>query len=331
MRLLLLLATLAAALPGVTVATDTPPAPKPITQPALLFSYFTGNGEDGLHLAGSGDGLTWEALNGGKSFLTPTVGGKLMRDPCVTRGPDGMYHLVWTTGWEDKGIGLAHSSDLIHWSEQAWLPVMEHEPGAQNAWAPEILYDPASARFLIYWSTTLAGKFPETERPDGDIFSKSKVPCNHRIYFTATADFKTYSPAALLYDPGFNCIDATIVPAAGRWVLFIKDETKVPVAKKNIRVAWADHPEGPWGAAGEPISGDWVEGPTALKVGDAWHLYFDAYTRHRFEGLRSADLKAWTPLDPSLTFPKGVRHGTAFSASGNIPRGPQKEKSEPGG
>ncbi len=34
-----------------------------------LFSYFKGNGEDGLHLAYSYDGYTWTALNGDASFL----------------------------------------------------------------------------------------------------------------------------------------------------------------------------------------------------------------------------------------------------------------------
>jgi len=39
-----------------------------------LFSYFTDNGQDGLHLAYSKDGLNWEALNNGKSIVAPTVG-----------------------------------------------------------------------------------------------------------------------------------------------------------------------------------------------------------------------------------------------------------------
>ena len=50
--------------------TPAPPSPKT----CLLFSYFVGNGEDGLHLARSSDGYRWHALNGGKSFLTPQVG-----------------------------------------------------------------------------------------------------------------------------------------------------------------------------------------------------------------------------------------------------------------
>ena len=111
------------------------------TPARYLFSYFTGNGEDGLHLAASPDGLGWTALNDGASFLGPLVGTRLMRDPSIVRGPDGMFHMVWTTGWWDQGIGLAHSRDLIAWSEQEWIPVMKHEPAALNAWAPEIFYD----------------------------------------------------------------------------------------------------------------------------------------------------------------------------------------------
>ena len=28
----------------------------------------------------------------------------LMRDPSIIKGKDGIYHLVWTLGWESKGI-----------------------------------------------------------------------------------------------------------------------------------------------------------------------------------------------------------------------------------
>jgi len=61
----------------------------------FLFSYFKNNGEDGLHLAYSYDGLKWEALNDDKSFLTPELSkDKLMRDPCIIKGPDGKFHMV---------------------------------------------------------------------------------------------------------------------------------------------------------------------------------------------------------------------------------------------
>jgi hypothetical protein len=135
------------------------------TGKVYLFSYFTGNGEDGLHLAYSRDGLTFTALNNGKSFLTPSVGiSKLMRDPCIIRTPDGTFHMVWTAGWTERGIGYSSSKDLVNWTEQKYIKVMEKEPSARNCWAPEISYDRKNNQFLIIWSTTIPGCFPDTEK-----------------------------------------------------------------------------------------------------------------------------------------------------------------------
>ena len=130
---------------GLGACGHTSSAPTPSTEPsAFLFSYFTRNGEDGVHLAYSRDGVTWLPLNGGKSVITPAITGSgrgwqewnttaaLMRDPSILRGPDGMFHLVWTVAWTDHAIGVAHSRDLIHWSEQTRVPVMEHEPDARQ-------------------------------------------------------------------------------------------------------------------------------------------------------------------------------------------------------
>ena len=279
-----------------------------------LFSYFKDNGQDGLHLAYSYDGLKWTSLKNDQSFLTPEIGDKLMRDPCICIGPDGTFHIVWTTGWHDKGIGIAHSKDLIHWSEQTWLEVMSHEPDGNNCWAPEIYYDAPTKKYLIFWSTTITGRFPETEPESGNKTS------NHRAYCTTTEDFKTYTDTRLFYDDGFNVIDATIVKDGDTYVMFLKDETEEPVAKKNIRIATANKAEGPYSSASEPFSPDWVEGPTAIKIGDYWYVYYDAYTRHRYEGARSKDLKTWEPITDMLEFPKGivVRHGTIFAVPQEI-------------
>ena len=109
---------------------------------AYLFSYFINDSKDGLHLAYSYDGMNWMPLNGGRSYLTPSVGkDKLMRDPSICQAPDGTFHMVWTSSWTDRIIGHASSRDLIHWSEQQAIPVMMHEPTAYNCWAPELFYD----------------------------------------------------------------------------------------------------------------------------------------------------------------------------------------------
>jgi alpha-N-arabinofuranosidase len=217
-----------------------------------LYSSFRDNGQDGLHLAYSEDGFRWTALKNDRSFLTPQIGSGLMRDPSICQGPDGMFHMVWTTGWWDNGIGIAHSPDLINWSQQTFLPVMAHEPDAKNCWAPEIFYDEANGKFLLFWSTTIDGAFPETYNPSDDN--------NHRIYYVSTQDFVTYTPTQLLYDPGFNCIDAFIAREGEKYVMFIKHESKTPVIEKNIRIAYSDHAEGPWGPASASISPAWVEG-----------------------------------------------------------------------
>ena len=274
----------------------------------LLFSFFRDNGQAGLYLATSEDGLRWEEVRKDHVWLAPKVGESvLMRDPCIITGADGLFHMVWTPGWQERGIGHASSKDLIHWSEQQYVPVMMHEPTAQNAWAPEAFYDDATGQYLIFWATTIPGRFPETEgQGDGEN--------NHRIYYTATKDFETFSEAKLFYDPGFNVIDSTIVKAGERYIMFLKNETLKP-EEKNIRIATADRAEGPWSPASPAITGDyWAEGPSAIHWKGHWYVYFDKYMTHQYGALRSVDLKQWEDVSDRIAMPEGIRHGTVFAA-----------------
>ncbi|WCJ58433.1 glycoside hydrolase family 43 protein [Fontisphaera persica] len=271
----------------------------------LLFTSFRRNGEDGLHLLHSKDGYTWTALKKDQSFLRPQVGGKLMRDPSLAQGPDGTFHLVWTTAWNKHGAGYASSKDLIHWSEQRLLDVMAHEPQTRNVWAPELFYDTAQQEWLIVWSSTIPGRFPQTEKAGDDGY-------NHRLYFTTTKNFQTLAPTRLLYDPGFNCIDAVIFRDGARHVMILKDETRHPPAK-NLRVAFSERATGPYGPASAPITGNyWAEGPTVIKIGGKWFVYFDRYTEHRYGLVTSTDLQTWTDESDKVRFPKDHRHGTVL-------------------
>ncbi|TJZ59829.1 glycosyl hydrolase [Sphingobacterium olei] len=273
------------------------------------FSYFKDNGQDGLHLAYSEDGLTWKALKNDESFLKPEISAdKLMRDPCIIRGVDGRFHMVWTVSWTQKGIGYASSKDLIKWSDQQYIPVMEHELKARNTWAPEITYDFINEEYMIYWATTIEGKFSETQIEDDNRY-------NHRMYYVTTKDFQSFTDTKLLYDPGFNAIDASIVRHDGRWVMFVKDETKVPV-QKNIKTAIAESITGPYSDISAPITGKyWAEGPTAIKINDEWIVYFDKYTNHQYGAIKSRDLINWEDISAKITMPKGIRHGTVFKIS----------------
>ena len=250
-------------------------------------------------------------MNEDKSYLTPAVGSqKLMRDPCIIQGPDGVFHMVWTTGWRGQDIGVAHSKDLIRWSEQKAIPVMAHEPTTINCWAPEIFYDDQRKQYLIFWATTIPGRFPATE-------SSGDNGLNHRIYYVTTKDFVNYSKAALFYDDGFNVIDATIVKSAGQYVMILKDETMNPV-KKNLRVAVSDKATGPYSAASPPFTPDWVEGPTAARINNEWIVYFDMYRDKRYGALKSSDLKNWETTTDKLAMPAGARHGSVFTVSDDV-------------
>ncbi len=281
-----------------------------------LFAYFRGNGEDGVHLAYSYDGISWKALNQDRSFLKPEAGrDKLMQDPAILPGPDGIFRMVWTVSWGERGIGYACSEDLIHWSAQEYIPVMEHEAGAKNCWAPEMIYDDVKNQYMIFWATTIPGRYPETDgqssrglSPDGN---------NHRMYYTTTKDFQAFSETRLLFDQGFNVIDACVVKDGDRYLMFLKDETNLPFTpQKNVRLAVSKQPEGPYSPVSAPITGNyWCEGPSAIKIGDTWFVYFDRYRDGRYGALVSKDLCEWKDISDEVDFPDGTRHGTVFPVS----------------
>ena len=183
---------------------------------------------------------------------------------------------------------------------------MEYEEKALNCWAPEITYDAKKKNYMIYWATTIPGRFPETD-------SSGDGNNNHRIYYTTTRDFNNFSKARLLYDRGFNVIDATIQPDGKRFIMFLKDETKRPAAQKNIRVATSRSITKNYSSPSKRITGNyWAEGPTALKMGNKWIVYFDKYRDHAYGAVESTDLVNWTDISAKTRSPTVTRHGTVF-------------------
>jgi hypothetical protein len=283
---------------------------------AYVFAFFRGNGEDGVHLALSEDALNWREINGGRPVLIPQVGGRLTRDPSVCRGPDGVYHMVWTTSWKDKGFGVAHSTNLLDWSEQRFVPVNEDEPKARNTWAPEIIYDDATAQYVVLWATTIEGLFPETQ-------VKGDKGHNHRIYATTTKDFTSWTPKRLFYDGGFNVIDAFPFKKDGRHGLVVKDETVEPEPAKNLHVVWSEGGvTGPWGKPGPAFTDNrvsWAEGPAVIQAGGRWLIYYDKYNKHDYAAVETPDFVSFKPVD--IRVPKGLRHGTIVRVDAATARG----------
>lgn len=145
---------------------------------AYLLVYFKDNTHS-LHFALSPDGYTFTSVNDGKPVVSgDTIASqKGVRDPHITRGPDGAFYLAMTdlhlfgkqlgyrdTQWErdadkydwgnNRGFVLMKSPDLIHWTHNDVL-LTEEFPELKEmgcAWAPETIYDPEADKMMIYFT-----------------------------------------------------------------------------------------------------------------------------------------------------------------------------------
>ena len=261
---------------------------------------------EGLRFIYSYDGINWNPIEG--TFLAPKVGNqKVMRDPSIVKGPDGTFHLVWTSSWRgDKGFGYASSKDLIHWTEERFITVMD-DPTTVNVWAPELFYDDVKRQYMIIWASCIPGKFPDGLEDHNN---------NHRLYYTTTKDFKTFSKAKLLIEPGFSSIDATMVKRGNNdYVMVLKDNTR---KQRNIKVAFAKSPYGPWSEASESFTDMFCEGPSTAYVDGWYYIYYDSYRQKIYGAHRTKDFKTFEDRTGSVKFPVGHKHGTVFMASEDI-------------
>jgi hypothetical protein len=269
-----------------------------------LFTSFHEPANEGLRFLYSYDAYHWTDLN--QTFIKPESGeAKIMRDPSIAQGPDGVFHLVWTTGWKnDQGIGYASSTDLIHWSAQQHINVMGYEPTAVNAWAPELFYDDEAGRFIIVWASTVPNRFPKGQEDENN---------NHRLYYTTTTDFKTFAPTKLFLDPGFSVIDAEIVKRAKNdYILVMKDNTR---PNRNILVAFSNSPIGPYTNYTTRFTEMYSEGPSMTKAGNNWLIYYDSYHLKRYGAICTTDFKTFNNISDSVSVPQGHKHGTIFKVT----------------
>jgi hypothetical protein len=274
---------------------------------AYIFTSFHEPATEGLRLLYSYDGYTWTDLD--SIFLKPEVGTqKVMRDPSITQGPDGTFHLVWTSSWKgDSGFGYASSKDLIHWSEQKHLEVMAFDTSTVNVWAPEIFYDDESQQFLIVWASTIPFKFPRGLEEERN---------NHRLYYITTKDFNTFSATKLFLDPGYSIIDALIVKRGkGDYVLVFKDNTR---PMRNIKVAFGKSALGPYTDISQPFTPSFTEGPTVVKMGKKWLIYFDSYKEKTYNAVETSDFKTFTDISKEIKIPEGHKHGTILRVNTEI-------------
>jgi len=278
-------------------------------QKAFLFTSFQEPATAGLGLLYSADGYHWNRLD--TILLEPTVGvskQKIMRDPSMIQGPDGVFHLVFTTEWKGgNGFGYAHSKDLIHWSAQQYIPVMQLEKTVVNVWAPELFYDETQNQYIIIWASCIPNRFEKGIEDENN---------NHRLYYTTTKDFVSFSETKLFFDPKFSVIDATIVKRGNAdYVLVLKDNTR---PERNIKLAFAKSPYGPYTNVSAPITNHFSEGPSAIKIKNDWLIYFDAYQEKKYGAIRTQDFRSFEKIDSLVSVPDGHKHGTVITTKKRI-------------
>ncbi|MBR5715495.1 MAG: arabinosidase [Bacteroidales bacterium] len=297
---------------------------------AYIFTSFREPSTQGMQYLYSLDGLHWDTLPG--IWLRPEVGNdttyidawtgevqapnyypeeRVLRDPSIVRGPDGTFHLVWTTQWMgSRGFGYASSTDLIHWSEQRVIDVMADIP-TNNVWAPELFYDDEQQQFLIIWSSQINPKDYTAADTLGTNFC-------HRLWYTTTRDFQTFTPAQRYYDPGFNSIDGYLLKRNTKdYVLVVKDNRKPGFS--NLFCVFSDSPYGPFHTFDNIPAGTtptttfgrtFSEGPCALHLGNEWIIYFDQYHPQEYGAVSTRDFLTFTPIPERISVPANHKHGT---------------------
>ncbi len=269
-----------------------------------LFTSFHEPANEGLRLLYSKDGYHWKTTD--SIYLKPMIGkDKIMRDPSMLQGPDGTFHLVWTTEWKGgNGFGYASSKDLVNWTEQQYIPVMQHEPGVVNVWAPELFYDDMAGQYIIIWASTIPFRFEKGVEDENN---------NHRMYYSTTKDFKTFTETKLFLDPKFSVIDAVIVKRNAKdYVLVLKDNTR---PERNIKVAFANDPLGPWTGISKPFTEKFTEGPAVAKVKNGYLVYYDVYQKKKYGASFTREFKDFITADSLISVPDGHKHGTILKVN----------------
>ena len=302
----------------------------------LLFTYFRGNGEKGMNLATSEDGLAFTPLNEDRPVLEPPPwqGQNLVRDTSI-RYHEGWFHAVWTTGWRGRVFGYAKSRDLRTWTDHRQvMPFPTDTPAEdqpENVWAPELHWDPSSKSFVILFaSTTRRERLDEdASNNDGRIGSKY----DNRVYVTRTTDFITSTPARVFYACDFASIDAVMAFDADhdRWAMVIKCSRNEDLSRMPGRNLWLsflgrDLETPVFGPLIGPIAGNhapmfsnvqprksMAEGPSLLRYRDRWLLVWDEPAGDGLQLATSPDLQQWTH-QRQATLPSHGLHGSLFLA-----------------
>ena len=253
----------------------------------------------------SRDGYHYEDIIGGEPIMDPKEHARIeggQRDAYICRAWNGKGYVMVTTDmnnsmtkklnkqsdWDNYGIDLLYSKDLIHWTSVSFDyrqgPAIFSDPDAESVykdwstinrvWAPQIFWDPNhvwpngdKGGYFIYYS----------------MLNRPEEQYDRMYYSYADKSFTRLTQPKLLFDWGYATIDADInlLDSDGLYHMLIKKEGGTP----GIYTATSEHLTHGWG---EPVENDYVsfegkkkcEGSSAFQlIGDkTWRVAYIQYS-----------------------------------------------------
>jgi len=294
---------------------------------AYLFVFFS-DPTHSLFMATSHDGYTFTAVNNGNPIMSgDTIAEQRgVRDPHITRGPDGAFYLAMTdlhifaqreglreTEWErpgeaygwgnNRGLVLMKSYDLINWTRsnvRVDKAFPEKFGNIGCAWAPETIYDAKEGKMMIYFTMRIGNE-------------------KNQLYYAYTDnDFtRLVTEPQLLYeypDPAITVLDADITALPdGRYCMMYVAHDGTP----GVKMALSDSIHGNY-----QYDERWIdfepyacEAPNVWKrIGeDKWVVMYDIYgiETHNFGFAETTDFKEFTNLG---RFNEGVMKALNFQS-----------------
>ncbi|MBO7378323.1 MAG: glycoside hydrolase family 43 protein [Bacteroidales bacterium] len=304
-----------------------------------LFCHMSDKGQWTAY-ALSRDGLHYHDLLNGDSVFSSVEHARIeggTRDAYICRKHDGSGYLMVTTDmnnsmtkrlgkketWDNYGIDLLTSDDLIHWQSKTFdfrqgpaifadartaPDIYKDWSQINRVWAPQIFWDPSyrwsdgrQGGYFIYYS----------------LWNRAEEAYDRMYYSYADESFTQLTKPQLLFDWGYATIDADInwLATDGKFHMMIKKEG----GKPGLFTATADRLTGPWG---EPVEDDYVsfegkkkcEGVSAFQIVDeeGWRIgYIEYSSRPRHYRICKADANMRNFSDPQdIQGVTGPQHGS---------------------
>lgn len=279
------------------------------TSGAYLFAYFRNdakstNGEN-VFYAVSKDGYNYEALNGGVPVASASQGTGHSRDPYIMKAQDGAeykYYMVatdanTTNNYNNTGLHTWGSNDLVTWDELANPQFATDKGGGSKTitnmcWAPEAIWDPVAGKYMVYFATNEAD---------------SAANESAKIYYSYTADFRTFSEKQVLFDPGYGVIDADITPYGNGYVMLYKKEASSGTGAKKVWYTFKtgkspSNSDGEYDAANakifESVSNTQAEGPQVFPISgtSSYGVLVDYFSDGGFGFSYTSDFESYSKI-----------------------------------